>query len=447
MAYRLRASMWRLVKACCLCVVMGVLFTGLPAAQGGLKAGFSRVEITPQEPVVLAGYASRTAPSTGVHDALYVRASVFENGSNRLVMVATDTLGFYDGTYDLYRQRLADELGIDDQQLFLAAIHTHSAPRPTWKSAGNTDSANRRYTVWLGDRIIEAVRLAQADLKPVRLGLGRGSSPVGVNRRETTSAGKVILGRNPLGIHDPDVLVISVVREDGNPVGLLYNYATHATSLGARNLLVSGDLVGRANRFLEEFVGSGVVSSMFVGASGDIDPWYRVLPGFRTERDFTPETELLGTLLGTEVVHVVDSLSDFSDAVEIRSARKTIELPGKPRGAMGSTSADDPPPPPLELSISAARIGDVGLVGISAEVLTAVGLRIKQGSPFPYTWVVTHCNGASGYLPPLELYKEGGYEIEASPFAPGAAEVVAKEALQLLYSLKGNREPGSGKWE
>jgi hypothetical protein len=86
-------------------------------------------------------------------------------------------------------------------------------------------------------------------------------------------------------------------------------------------------------------------------------------------------------------------------------------------------------------------------VGISAEVLTAVGLRIKQGSPFPYTWVVTHCNGASGYLPPLELYKEGGYEIEASPFAPGAAEVVAKEALQLLYSLKGNREARSGKRE
>jgi hypothetical protein len=416
-------------------VLLASVSGALGASPGVFKAGFAKVDITPTEPVVLAGYGSRTALSTGVHDPLFVRATVLESGPDRLVLVATDTLGFYDGTYELYQKKIADELGIEDEKLFLTAIHTHAAPKPTWKSAGGVESSNSRYTLWLGDRIVEAVRLALDDLKPARLGLGRGASPVGVNRRETTPDGGVTLGRNPGGIHDAEVILMSIARDGDEPAGLLYNYATHATSLGAKNLEVSSDLVGRANGFVERFLGPGVVSSMFVGASADIDPWYRVLPGFRTEKGFVPETELLGNLLGVEVVHVKESISEFTDTASIRSARKTLQLPGKHRGTAASADREASPPA-VEVSISAARVGDVGLVGISAEVLTAIGLRIKEGSPFPYTWVITHCNGASGYLPPLELYKEGGYEIETSPFAPGAAEVVAKEALMLLYSLR-----------
>ena len=426
------SGIWIIVLVLLLVAVSGAL----GASPGVFSAGFAKVEITPAEPVVLAGYGSRTALSTGVHDPLFVRATVLESGPDRLVLVATDTLGFYDGTYELYQKKISDELGIEGEQLFLTAIHTHAAPKPTWKSSGGVESSNSRYTVWLGDRIVEAIRMALKDLKPARLGLGRGASPVGVNRRETTPDGSVTLGRNPGGIHDAEVILMSIVRDGDEPAGLLYNYATHATSLGAKNLEVSGDLVGRANGFVETFLGPGVVSSMFVGASADIDPWYRVLPGFRAEKGFVPETELLGNLLGVEVVHVKEAISEFTGTASIRSARKTLQLPGKHRGTVATGDHQDSPPPPVELSISAARVGDVGLVGISAEVLTAVGLRIKEGSPFPYTWVITHCNGASGYLPPLDLYKEGGYEIETSPFAPGAAEVVAKEALMLLYSLQ-----------
>jgi len=75
---------------------------------------------------------------------------------------------------------------------------------------------------------------------------------------------------------------------------------------------------------------------------------------------------------------------------------------------------------------------------MDAEVLTEIGLAIKQGSPFAHTLVVTHCNGAQGYLPPKHLYKEGGYEIDTSPFAPGAGEIAVKEALNLLYELAGS---------
>jgi hypothetical protein len=39
-----------------------------------------------------------------------------------------------------------------------------------------------------------------------------------------------------------------------------------------------------------------VITPVFAGASGNIDPWYRVLPGFNNEPGWIPEPVLLGTL-------------------------------------------------------------------------------------------------------------------------------------------------------
>jgi hypothetical protein len=58
---------------------------------------------------------------------------------------------------------------------------------------------------------------------------------------------------------------------------------------------------GLAEQFVEKILGSDVVAPVFIGASGNIDPWYRVLPGFNTEPGWVPEPVLLGTFLGEEV--------------------------------------------------------------------------------------------------------------------------------------------------
>ena len=63
-------------------------------------------------------------------------------------------------------------------------------------------------------------------------------------------------------------------------------------------------------------------------------------------------------------------------------------------------------------------------------------MEIKSASPFKNTFIITHCNGASGYLPPSELYKEGGYEVSSSQFAIGSSDMVVKKTLRMLYDLK-----------
>ncbi len=424
----------RLLAASIVPLLLFVISAPFLAAAGSLRVGVARVDITPVEPVRMAGYSARTGLSTGVHDPLQVRALALEEGDRRLIIVSADILGFYRGTYEYMMEGIRDELGIEESEILLSATHTHSAPTVTLD--GETGhAANLRYTEFLRTRIVEAIREARNEMKVARVAVGRGSSPVGVNRRETRPGGAVVLGRNPDGRRDSEVVVVRFLTSRDEPLGLLYNYATHATSLGAENLLISGDLIGIAGSLIERWQGPDTVAAALIGASGDIDPWYRVLPGFRTEGGWVPETELLGRLLAVEVEHVLGQVVPMGGDVRIDSTATTILLPGKRRGERGVNpdSLQDVAPVPLRLA--AARIGGVGLVGISAEVLTGVGQAIKRGSPFAHTLIVTHCGGAQGYLPPTELYKEGGYEIETSPFAPGAAETAVREVLRLLYEL------------
>jgi hypothetical protein len=82
-----------------------------------------------------------------------------------------------------------------------------------------------------------------------------------------------------------------------------------------------------------------------------------------------------------------------------------------------------------------AAIGDVGLVATECEVSAEIGIAIKAASPFTHTFVATVCHGWGGYLPATRQYPEGGYEVERSPYAPGAAEQLIDGVAGMLRRL------------
>ena len=112
-----------LLPALCLC--------GFAANAEGLRAGAARIDVTPTQPVAMAGYGSRTNLSQGVHDPLSARALAFEQDGARLVLVSLDSLGFYNQTAEPLRQAILDANGLKPSELLLCAIHTHSAPTLT----------------------------------------------------------------------------------------------------------------------------------------------------------------------------------------------------------------------------------------------------------------------------------------------------------------------------
>ncbi|HPC93937.1 MAG TPA: neutral/alkaline non-lysosomal ceramidase N-terminal domain-containing protein [Sedimentisphaerales bacterium] len=401
-----------------------------PAA---LKVGAARVEITPEKPVQMAGYASRKDLSTGVHDPLSARVLAFEKDGKRLVLVSVDILGFYEGTADYFRDALLAEYDLAPSELFLCAIHTHSAPSPTLnKEKGHPN--NVEYTEKLRGDLVKVVGQALGRMQPAEIGIGVGSCPVGSNRRELRidKAGEssIVLGRNPNGPTDKEVLVMKISRPDGTPLAVAFDYATHATSLGPGNYVISGDVIGLAEQFVEKIVRADIIAPAFVGASGNIDPWFRVLPGFNTEPGWVPEPVLLGTFLGEEVVHVCRAIDSHVATSRIAGNLAVLDLPAKASGVLSGGGASTAP-----FVVTVARLGDIAFVGLGGEVLTEIGMAIKAGSPCRHTFVITHCNGAAGYLAPDELHVEGGYEVRSSRFAPQAADVVVRESIRLLHDL------------
>ena len=109
-----------------------------------------------------------------------------------------------------------------------------------------------------------------------------------------------------------------------------------------------------------------------------------------------------------------------------------MQLPGKPK-ADASPSTE---PPSVPLNITVGRIGDVAFVGLGGEVFNEIGKTIKSASPFPCTIVITHCNGTAGYLPTRPSYDAGGYEVQSSSFAPGAAELIPQHVSEMLAELR-----------
>jgi len=418
--------------------LFALLFATSPAKSNEKKdvlcAGAAMIDITPEKPVKMAGYAARKDLSDGVHDPLSARVVVFENDGKRLVIVSTDLIGFYNATAEPLRKPIIDEFKLKPSELFLSAIHTHAGPSLTIdKKKGHPN--NLEYTQELKSKLIKVIRSAFDNIGEVRTGVGVGYSPVGANRRQLViskdGSSAIHLGRNPYGPTDKEVLVMKVAKPDGTVLSVLFDYATHATCLGGRNLTISGDVLGLAEQFVEKILGEGIIAPAFAGSSGNIDPWFRVLPSFNTEPGWIPEPVLLGTMLGEEVVHVFRDISKVSDGGVIKTSFTTLNLPGKPRGEVGAAKDSTT----TELNITAARIGDVAFVGIGCEVLTEIGMAIKADSPCKHTFVITHCNGAAGYLVPENLHTEGGYEVRSSPFAPQAADLVVKEAVRMLHGL------------
>src|SRR6266700_379224 len=314
-----------------LCLVSLSLLCGpvaAPCLAGQLQAGLARIDITPIEPVMLAGYASRKELSHGVHDPLFARAIAFEQNHERLVLVAVDNCGFYNSTAEPLRKAVLTASGLKPSELFVCATHTHSAPA-LGLDGQKSHSNNVQYTQGLQGKLVEVVRQALQHLGPIEVGAGSGSSPVGANRREvvTDKEGrpKVILGRNHGRVTDREVQVLKLVRPDAQSIaGVIFAYNTHSTALGGRNNIVSGDVHGLATQFLENYYGLAATAAGFAGASGNIDPWYRVLSGFKTNNGWIPEPILLGTLLGEEVVHVIDGTGTAITNANIKTGWKTI---------------------------------------------------------------------------------------------------------------------------
>ena len=223
-----------------------------------------------------------------------------------------------------------------------------------------------------------------------------------------------------------------VVRLDnvkGEPFSLIVNWPAHATVMGYANMMVTGDWPGAARRYIEREAPAPLLAGITAGASGDIDPIYRVRPDFRES-----EMEEIGIILGREVLRVADGIQTFP-AGSVSAMQRVITLPGKKPAPSREPEEVYEPGPGLDVRLSLLRVGNILFAGISGEVFTEIGMKVKELSPFRHTWVITHCNGASGYLVTDNAYKEGGYEPSVTRAMPGAEGAIIGNLVEMMYTI------------
>jgi hypothetical protein len=425
----------------------GVLGAAEPAV---FRAGAARVEITPAADAALpmSGYANRTQGFNGIHDGIYVRAIVVDDGLTQAAVVAWELIFCPDAVWAETSKRIAEELAIRPENLILAVVHDHGAP--SLGVGASLPSGTVAFTRNVEDATVEAVRRAKAQLQPARLGMGTGTSYVNINRREFSTRQGWWLGFNENGPSDKTVAVVRFDDLAGRPIAVLINYPVHAVVMGPENYKITGDLAGATSRFVErhfqgkdrprgdggarlrlaseERVGDAFVAMWTSGAAGDQNP-----VSTASGEDFTL-VDSLGKILGEAAVRVAGAIQTSSEA-RIFGAQEVVTCPGRrvepgptPRADYKFTDAD-----PVNIRLGLLIIGRVAFASVSGEALTSIGQRLKRESPLSNTVMITHANGSSGYIPNDSAFDQVSYEITTSHLKPGCAEdAIVKGILGMI---------------
>ena len=422
--------------SCNLCVI--ILFFCFDVAsldsadQGNLRAGAAKVDITPAADAALqmSGYAGRTEGFKRVHDDLNVRAIVVDDGAAQAAIISCEIIGLSSSFWEKATERITQAAGIPRDNILLASVHTHAAPSTGVYERGPQPPNQAAYVAKLQDSIVEAVRQAKAGLQPARMGFGTGAAKVNMNRRAPNGERGWMIGNNPDGVSDKTVAVVKFETLTGEPFAILSNYGVHGTVLGPANYQISSDLPGATARYVERHYGGKVLSPWTSGTAGDQDPIYR------TGTDFQNVTAL-GAILGEEIVKVADAIHTTARA-RIRATQRIVTCPGKRTvqqpGPGREYKFEDSDPVSIRLSLLV--INDVAIMGISGEVFTNIGLRLKKESPFNRSMMITHCNGSSGYIPDDQAYDQVSYEITTTRLKRGCAEnAIVSGLLAMMEDL------------
>jgi neutral ceramidase len=428
------------MRAAGVLLLCGLCLGSAGVIQGGtLRAGAARIDITPAADAALpmAGYASRTQGFKGIHDPIFVRAIVLDDGATQAALVAWESLFVPDAVWAQTSRQIAEETGVRPENLLLSAVHDHGAP-----SLGVADPTpqQRAYADKVQNAAVEAVRQAKERLQPARFGIGSAKAYVNINRREFTPNRGWWLGYNEEGLSDKTVTVLRFEDLSGKPIAFWINYAVHAVIMGPENYQITGDLAGATSRFVEQHylgndrprsdagmrlrlspedkaTGEGPVAVWTSGAAGDQNP-----VSMASGEDFTL-VEGLGRILGEAAVRAGVNLQT-TPTVSLRGAQKVVTCPGRrvepgptPRAEYKFTNAG-----PVNIRLGLLTINDVALAGVSGEVFTLIAQRLQRESPFKRVVMATHTNGSSGYIPNDAGFELVSYEVTASRLRPGCAE-------------------------
>ncbi|NUN00380.1 MAG: LamG domain-containing protein [Bryobacteraceae bacterium] len=464
--------MRRLVPILLVCV------SALPAQV--FRAGAYEVDVSPTKfPILLSGsflarYGDRAEGS------ICARALALDDGTNRVVLVVSDTLMIPRDLADRAKLRASRATGVPPVRMLISATHTHSTP-PLMGALGTPEEPE--YARLFEDRLVEAIEGAVKRLQPARVGWTvtedfdhthcrrwilrsdhMRKDPFG----DLTVRAHMHPGYQnpefvgPAGPVDPDLSLLSIQTANGEPLALLANYSMHYVGVPGR--VASADYYGPFVENMRRKIGPSLVAMMSQGTSGDQHWMDYSRP--RVEMNIQKYADSLAEV-AYRAYRKIQYRSWAPVAMRETSLKLSRRLPDDKRLAwakaevarLGGKPPSNQPEvyaceqvylaasPVRELVLQAVRIGELGITAIPNEVFGITGLKIKAQSPLTHTMNIELANGAEGYIPPPEQHKLGGYTTwpaRTAGLEVGAEPKIVSAVLGLLEQVSGKpRRPVS----
>jgi neutral ceramidase len=417
------------------------------AQTGDLRAGAAKVDISPTKDMFpLKGmqlYGS-------LHDPLFVRALVLDNGTAKVALISVDAADVIYGNELI--KAVTDELKIPAENLILHGTHDHNSP--LFGNPGPDPSVRPPYFEIVKKGILEASRQANANLQPARIGFGTGKAYVNTNRDEKIGEG-YHMGYAPDGPSDKTVAVILLTKPSGEPIAIYCNYAVHSvvmfrTHTQDGQVQVTSDLAGWTVKYVEDHF-KGAVALWAMGASGDQNPLF--MANYNQDApdvyDEGPAgwaiLDVLSRRLGEELVRVTKAIQNTAGRAVIWASSSSATCSGQqranpPQPGVPQAGWRAPAPStvkmvdadPVAIPLQLLMVNDIAITAVAAEVFTEIGQHLKKDSLFDRTLMVTLLANRIGYIPTDKAYLLPSEKAVGNRLKPGCAESAIVNEFQAM---------------
>lgn len=446
-----------------------------------IKAGAAKVCISPTEDLFPFGTFGGADPRSALHDDIFTRAVVIDNGETRAAIVNFDLVVL--PPVEETRKIIADAAGVPEKNVFMCATHNHDAPgtrrRVQHKDSPRSDAERtEKFTQIVFEGARRAAAQAAQNLRPAKYGFGTGESWINVNRDKQFEDGYWMQDNNYARYADKTLAVLKLVDEEDKLIAAVLNYGCHAV-LGfvAKDfdgkIKVSADWPGVTQGFVERRYGNDAVCLWTPAAEGNLNPvigsgvFTYLDDGYGVRTNLPDGTafvlmQSLGGQHAIDAIGVINGITTYKTDMDIASVWSSVDLPRQkapegadmaynrllvdnivPLGPNGERPEKklvqmiDDPEHPYNMEMTLLKLGDVAFVGVPNEIYSEIGRDMKAASPCPNTVIVTHTNSNYiGYIP--DKTSEGHLVFQAyGDIKPAACdEIIVQGMLKLFEELK-----------
>jgi len=284
------------------------------------------------DPVWIAGFSNSRA-ANGIHDDLWARAMVIDDGKTRVALVILDAIGFMSNHIIDVRGRIPAEVGIT--YAIVASTHTHEGPDllGLWGKNPVQCGINEQYLEFVKNQVVRSVTEAVRNMRPARIEISE----------DLSGAAHLVKDTREPQVFDSGMRILKAIdKETGNPLGCMVAWADHPETLWSKNLLVTSDFPHYVRLGVEKGVFNGdslmkagigvtcVYSNGAVGGLMTTHPSLVVTDPF-TGQEFKEPTfekaEAQGKHLSLIALNAMDHPVEKLDSAGISLIVRTITLP------------------------------------------------------------------------------------------------------------------------